>query len=329
MSALVRVLLLLGLAAVAAGAAPAWRWSLPDGVMPPPVPADNPMSAAKVALGRRLFYEADLSIDGTMACASCHAQKHGFADSIPTRPGVNGAPGRRNAPGLANVGWLPALTSADPALTTLEAHAVVPLFGERPVEMGMKGAEAELVQRLARDACYVRMFRAAFPETRGAITVDAAVKALGAFQRTLITFDTPWDRHRQGKAALPDAAVRGARLFHGAAGCASCHAGPNFTDGRFHAVLPVGADRGLGETTGRAEDDGRFRTPGLRNVALTAPYLHDGSAARLADAITAHNKPIPAQDMDDLVAFLNALTDRGFVSDPKFSLPDRACGKRL
>ncbi len=315
--------------AILAAAAPHWRWpSLPAGVSPPPVPADNAMSAAKVALGRRLFYEADLSINGTMSCATCHAQKRGFADDNRTRPGALDDPGRRNVPGLANVAWLPSLTFADPALTTLEAQVAVPLFGEHPVEMGMKGKDAELVRRLSADACYVRMFRRAFPETRGDITVRTVAKALAAFQRTLIAFDTPWDRAKAGNAALPADAARGEQVFRAHA-CASCHAGVNFTDGGFHRLLPIHADRGLGETTGRAEDDGRFRTPGLRNVALTAPYLHDGRAGTLEDAIAAHGQPITKTDMRDLTAFLHALTDETFVTDPKFALPDRACGKQL
>ena len=329
MSALLRALAFLTVCAVLAGAAPHWRWpSLPRGVAPPPVPADNPMSAAKVALGRRLFYEADLSINGTMSCGTCHAQKHGFADDNRTRPGALDDAGRRNVPGLANVGWLPALTFADPGLTTLEAQVAVPLFGEHPVEMGMKGKDAELVRRLARDACYVRMFRKAFPETRGEITTAAVAKALGAFQRTMIAFDTPWDRARRGKAPLPEAAARGEHLFQ-TQGCANCHAGSNFTDGGYHRLLPAHDDRGLGETTGSAEDDGRFRTPSLRNVALTAPDLHDGRAATLEDAVAAHNPSITAAHMHDIAAFLNALTDQGFVTDPQFALPESACGKRL
>lgn len=329
MSLFPRTIFLFGIAAALAGAASHWRWPpLPRAVAPPPVPADNPMSAAKVALGRRLFYEADLSINGTMSCGTCHVQKHGFADDNRTRPGALDDAGRRNVPGLANVGWLPALTFADPGLTTLEAQVAVPLFGDHPVEMGMKGKDAELVRRLARDACYVRMFRKAFPETRGEITTAAVAKALGAFQRTLIAFDTPWDRARRGMAALPDAAARGERVFQ-TQGCATCHAGPNLTDSHYHRLLPTHDDRGLGETTDRAEDDGRFRTPGLRNVALTAPYLHDGRAATLEEAIAAHSPPIPAADMHHIAAFLNALTDQGFVANPQFALPDRACGKRL
>lgn len=116
-----------------------------------PVPRNNPMSAAKVELGRRLFYDADLSVDGTMACATCHEQHRAFSDGNPTHAGVHGEPGRRNVPGLANVGWLRTLTWADPRQSSLERQAAVPVMGTTPVEMGMAGQEAEITRRLTRD----------------------------------------------------------------------------------------------------------------------------------------------------------------------------------
>lgn len=307
--------------------APAWQWTLPAGITPPPVPASNPMSAAKVELGRRLFYDADLSIDGTMACAACHEQKRGFADGNRTRPGVKGDPGRRNVPGLANVAWLGPLTWADPRQTTLEAQVLVPVLGDHPVEMGMKGQETEIAARLARDPCYRRMFRAAFPDRQGVIAMETVAMAIATFERTLISYDSPWDRHSAGDAgALSPVASHGAALFGRL--CAGCHAGPQFTDGAFHRLeAPAGPDRGLAEVTGHAEDIGAFRTPSLRNVALGAPYLHDGSAATLEDAIDRHGMATAA-DKPALLAFLAALTDRSFVSAVRFGYPDTACGKR-
>jgi len=314
-----------------------WRWHLPTGVAPPPVPADNPMTAAKVELGRRLFYEADLSINGTMSCGTCHSQKHAFADDNRTRPGVHGDAGRRNVPGLANVGYAAMLTWADPRLTRLEAQVAVPVLGEHPVEMGLKGKEAEIARRLANDACYARMFRIAFPEVNGAIDMSTVAKALAAFQRTMIAFDTPFDRYRWGRSgAIAPAAKRGADLFYGQGRCASCHSGPNFTDERFHALgVPArSTDRGLGEVTGVAADDGRFRTPGLRNVALTSPYMHDGESPTLIDSIQRHGAVAPVDDLSatdiaDIVAFLGSLTDQRFVTDRRFALPMKACGRKL
>lgn len=308
------------LAALALSGAVAVRGA--EGVAVPPVPADNVMSAAKVELGRRLFYDADLSADGTMACAACHEQKRGFADGNRTRPGVHGDPGRRNVPGLANLAWLTPLTWADPRQATLEAQMLVPVLGDHPVEMGMKGQEAEIARRLSRDPCYRRMFRAAFPERRGAIDMDSVAKAVAAFERTLISYGSPYDR-----GALSDEAKRGGEVF--ARACASCHAGAQFSDGAFHRLEPVGEDRGVGEVTGRAEDEGAFRTPPLRNVALGAPYFHDGRAPDLAAAIERHHLLVEAEEKVALVAFMEALTDRDFITDPRFALPDRACGKPL
>lgn len=311
------------LSGAVAARAPGWRWDVPAGVAPPTVPPGNDMTAARVALGRRLFYDADLSADGTMACAACHEQKRAFADGNRTRPGVHGDPGRRNVQGLANVGWYGPLTWADPRLTTLESQVAVPVLGDRPVEMGMKGREAEIASRLGRDPCYVRMFRTAFPGEEGTIDMERVARAIAAFERTFISFGSPYDR-----GLLSDEARRGQVLFGRA--CASCHAGVHFTDGRYHRLEePTAADRGLGEVTGRPQDDGQFRTPGLRNVALTAPYFHDGRSPGLAEAIDRHALAVPRNDRDAIVAFLDGLTDRDFVTDRRFAMPDRACGRRL
>ena len=313
----------------------AWRWSLPPGVTPPPVPADNPMTQAKVELGHRLFYDADLSVDGTLSCAGCHGQHRAFSESNATHPGVRGVAGRRNVMTLSNVGYFSALTWGDPGLRSLEAQVLVPTLGEHPIEMGMKGQEAELARRLGADACYRRMFAEAFPDRRGAIGMDTVALALAAFERTLVSFGSDYDR-----GVLSDAAKRGRGLFFGPdLKCASCHAAPLFTDAAaadpvaaFHAIGPAdGRDRGLAEVTGKPGDAGRFRTPSLRNVALSPPYLHDGSARTLSDAIRRHEAAagLGDADMASLIAFLDSLTDQAFVTDPKFALPKTRCGKPL
>nr|WP_278254389.1 cytochrome c peroxidase [Sphingobium sp. BYY-5] len=311
-------------------AAPVWRWDLPQGVVAPVVPADNGMSAAKVELGRRLFYDADLSADGTLACAGCHEQKRAFADGNATRPGVHGGAGRRNVPGLANVGWFARLTVADPAITTLEAQALVPLFGERPEEMGMKGRDAEFTRRLGADRCYRAMFARAFPERQGRIDTGSVTAALAAFERTMISYHSAYDRYQAGdRIALSPLAVEGARLFQ-ARGCTSCHDGVNFGGMNYHQLEPAQpSDPGLIEQTGRPDDAGRFRTPSLRNVALTGPWWHDGRAATLEAAIRRHPVAVPVTDMPALLAFFDSLTDPDFIADPRLSRPDRACGKPL
>ena len=188
--------------------------------------------------------------------------------------------------------------------------------------MGMHGSDQEIPRRLSQDACYRRQFRNAFPERRGRIDMTAVAMALASFERSMVAFDTPADRD----ALSPDASA--GRAVFGRT-CSSCHSGPNFTDGRFHAILPVNkTDGGLAEVTGRAEDEGRFRTPPLRNVAVTGPWFHDGSARTLGDAIARHPITLDAADMDGLIAYLEALTDRGFISNPAFAYPDDPCGSK-
>ncbi|HWB45865.1 MAG TPA: cytochrome c peroxidase [Hyphomicrobiaceae bacterium] len=321
-----RALLAAGIILVAFAASAAGRDTRPDG--------------ARVELGRRLFYDADLSINGTMSCATCHEQKHAFTDTNSTRPGATGEPGRRNIMALANVAAFNSLTWADPRQTTLEGQVSVPVFGEHPVEMGMDGKEAEITRRLSADKCYRAMFADAFGGPV-AITMPRIAAALAAFERTLISRSAPYDAYLKGEGALSPAASRGEGLFN-RHGCASCHAGALFTDaadvGRkaeaaFHDIgAPRGLDVGLAEITREPKDAYRFRTPSLRNIALTGPYLHDGSAANLPLAIAAHrflDEPVAAQEMPDLIAFLEALTDQAFIRDERFALPERHCGKKV
>lgn len=244
---------------------------------------------------------------------------------------MHGDPGRRNVPGLANVAWAQSLTWADPRTTNLERQALIPVLGTTPVEMGMQGQEVELAKRLGRNPCYRRMFVTAFPDSQGRIDMPNIARALAAFQRTIISSDSPWDRSRAGNANVLSVEARRGEVLFRSRGCIACHQGPNLTDNRFHRIGETGSDRGLGEVTGDPADDGRFRTPGLRNVALTAPYLHDGSAPDLRAVISSHRDapPLSAFELGDMIAFLSALTDQKLATDPRFALPDRACGKRL
>ena len=328
-------------AACLAAAAPeaAYRWRLPEGVAPPPVPADNPMTDIKVELGRKLFYDADLSINGTMSCGTCHEQHRAFSDGNSTHPGVTGAPARRNPMPLINIGYFASLTWGDATIHSLESQVATPVTGESPVEMGMAGQTAAIAERLGGDPCYRRMFAAAFPKEHGEINLTTVSHAIAAFERTLVSLDAPYDRYRRGDAAaIPDAAKRGEALFVSVRlNCASCHAGPMFTDAAsgdagksFHNIGSTEAsrDHGLREITGDPKDEGRFRTPGLRNVALSAPYLHDGSAKTLPDAIRRHaGAPATLNDAEvgDIAAFLDTLTDKTFLTDPRFALPKPQC----
>lgn len=277
--------------------------------------------AARVELGRRLFYDADLSRDGTMACATCHEQFHAFADGNRTHPGVTDEPGRRNVPGLGNVGRFSPLTWADPRQKTLADQVSVPVLGTHPVEMGMAGQDGEIIRRLAANPCYLRLFAQAFPATDGALTYGRMAQALASFEATLISRGSPYDR-----GSLSAEARAGRKIIR--RDCAGCHAGPDFTDLRFHALEAAQPhDLGLFEITGKPTDKGAFRTPSLRNVMVTAPYFHDGTSPTLAAAIARHGLHYAAPDQTAIEAFLAALTDQGFLKNPALSLPSQSCGK--
>ena len=344
-----------------------YRYDIPAWAPQPVTPADNPMSAAKVELGRRLFYDARLSSNGQMSCGTCHEQARAFTDGKATHSGVHGDPGLRNVMPLANVAYMPTLTWANPNLKRLEDQVLVPLFGDRPVEMGLQAQEKSLFATLAADPEYPRLFRAAFPQTGGRIDLSSLTKSVASFLRSLNSFDSPYDRYRHGgdAHAISDAAKRGEALFFGdTLECSHCHGGLNFTDNLrrqgqafpetgFHNTGLYNQDGrgaypadnpGLREFTGKPEDEGRFRTPSLRNVALTAPYMHDGSIPSLEAVIREHYAvggraaggpngksprrdaliegfPVTDAEVGDLVAFLESLTDQTFIHDPRHGDP--------
>lgn len=295
-----------------------------------PIPEDNPQTPAKVALGRKLFYDPRLSKDNTIACASCHKPEFAFSDggkSVST--GIFGRKGSRNAPTLTNVGFRRHLFWEGRS-PRLELQAVGPLTAHD--EMGLE--PEELAQKLEGIPEYARAFREVFGEPP---SLRAVTYAIAAFERTLIAYDTPFDRYQAGDdQALSPAALRGMELFFSEKGdCFHCHVGPDFTDDepRNTALYTVYKDIGLARATGKDEDVGKFKTPTLRNVALTAPYMHDGSILTLHEAVQHYNRGgepnlnadalirplgLTDQEVDDLVAFLEALTDQGFTTNPAF-----------
>jgi len=344
---------LAGLVACASAFEPKDRWPTAETIAPPRAPDNNPMTVAKVELGRRLFYDGDLSFTGVMSCATCHEQKRGFADANKTRPGVFDDPGERNIQTLANVGYFSSLTWGGPQVDILEHQALIPIEGLKPIEMGFnRGPESALPARLRDQSCYPKLFAAAFPEKQGEISMDTITMALASFQRTLVSLDSPYDRYRRGDAsAISDQAKRGEELFNSKQ-CSSCHAGVHFTDAAdagkkpaeaFHVLAPpsngqaLKTDTGLHRITQKVEDIYKFRTPGLRNVALSAPYMHDGEVATLAEAVRHHyaaadrqnderlKQTVSEAEIADLVAFLESLTDQGFVTNPKFAPPPQGC----
>ncbi|HTZ83185.1 MAG TPA: di-heme enzyme [Candidatus Acidoferrales bacterium] len=351
-----------------------FRWTKPDWAPTPLVPKDNPMTDAKVRLGRFLFYDKKLSIDQTMSCASCHQQSRAFTDGQRSHLGVNGLPGNRNAMTLTNVAFSPSYTWANPLITSLEKQMLVPLFSDFPLEMGMAGHETELFSRLSQDASYPKLFAEAFPEDSGRIDLRNVTRAIAAFERTLLSFDSPYDRFKHGQPdAISASAKRGEALFFGETlECYHCHDGVNFTDNDaeqgqafeergFHNTGLYNEDgngsykawdHGLREVTANPEDEGAFRTPTLRNVAVTAPYMHDGSLPTLEAVIREHyaikghssfsgKGPNPLRsefiegfsisdrEVRDLVEFLRSLTDQSFLTNPAFSDPNSRVSQKL
>lgn len=359
---------------------------LPAGFPPPRLPEENIPTAEKIELGRYLFYDERLSGNGTQSCSSCHIQSLAFSDGKTTSTGSTGETLSRNSLGLVNVAWNASLNWANPGLTALEKQVLIPLFGEFPVEMGVTGHEEIVLERLRTDADYQRLFAAAYPHlaketnaessetgsepTGELISFHTVTQALASFVRTLISSDSPYDQYQRGdKSALSESAKRGMNLFFSERfECHHCHTGFNFSTSTMTAhstfstanfqnnglynvdgagAYPPGSE-GVYEFTGVLSDMGRFRPPTLRNVALTAPYMHDGSIATLTEVIehyaaggrtivtgdfagdgsaSPYKSPLvpgfeaTEQEIRDLVAFLHALTDETFVTNPAYSNP--------
>ncbi len=333
------------------------------------------MTVEAVELGRMLFYDPRLSGNSTQACASCHHQDKAFSDGLATPFGSTGHPVPRNAPGLANVAYLSTYTWANPVLDALEKQALVPLTGEAPVELGAAQDFEQVRARLKSDPRYPKAFEKAFPEEDDPFTLANVAKALASFQRTLISGNSPYDRYLRGdNEALSPAAKRGEALFFGFNGderaeCYHCHGGPHLTNSfrakgtvlssaqQFENIGLYNIDgqgayppnnTGLFEFSSKPEDMGRFRIPPLRNVALTPPYMHDGSIATLKEVIdfyaaggrNVRTGPYPGdgranpfqstfvrefilqpEERAAILAFLESLSDPDFVSDPRFSNP--------
>jgi cytochrome c peroxidase len=317
------------------------------------------MSGAKVALGRRLFYDTRLSGNQTFACATCHQQARAFTDGRAHALGSTGGEHPRSAMALTNVAYNATFGWADSTVTTLEAQMAVPMFNEHPIELGMRGREREIVGRFSSDPATVPYFSRAFPDEPEPVSLANIVKAIASFERTLVSGNSPLDRYLyfDERDALTPRAQRGMQLFFSKRlRCSECHSGFNlagsttFPDGDEseivfhntglynvdgHGGYPLD-DQGLIAVTKRPSDMGRFRAPSLRNVAVTAPFMHDGSLATLDDVLTHYSKggvasglksdrmtgfTITRQQRADLIEFLNALTDETFLTNPTFAAP--------
>ncbi|MBK8023452.1 MAG: di-heme enzyme [Chloroflexi bacterium] len=356
-----------GLAVVGDGG---YEWRLPAGFPLPRVPANNPMTEEKVDLGRYLFYDVRLSGNGSMSCSSCHLQALAFTDGRAQAIGSTGDVHPRSSMALVNVAYNATLTWANPLLLELERQIVLPMFGEHPVEMGITGSEEAVLDRFRQDAGYQTRFAAAFAGEEDPFTFHNVTQALASFVRALISGDSAYDRYVRGdQAAMSDLgeARHGPVLLRGLE-CHHCHTGFNFTlstvtanstfeerpffnTGLYNVggtgAYPTG-NAGLHEITQNATDMGRFRPQTLRNIALTAPYMHDGSIATLEEVVRFYMDggrvievgenagdgranpfksglvpgfTISEGEQADLVAFLESLTDETFITEPRFSDP--------
>ena len=282
------------------------------------VPEDNPLRVEVIRLGRRLFFDRRLSRDGTRSCASCHNPVRAFSDSVPVSSGVAGRRGRRNAPAIINRGYGTSFFW-DGRATSLEQQVLGPL--RNPNEFG--AALPDVLARLRTDSSYRTQFAGAFGD---APTASALARAIASYVRSIRSGDSRADRYFAGDSiALTAQERRGLALFNGPARCSRCHVGVNFSDEDFHNTgVAVGtSDRGREAVTGRPEDRGKFKTPTLRDVAATAPYMHDGSLATLEAVIAFYDsggrtnvnldqdlRPLRLSPgaRHDLAAFLRALT---------------------
>jgi cytochrome c peroxidase len=302
----------------------------PDGPITAVAPVDSPLTEARAQLGRRLFFDRRLSRTGQVACGSCHKQENAFSDPMSVSTGVDGRMGMRNAPALVNLAW-DATFFWDGRAASLEEQVTKPI--ENPLEMDLALDDALTV--VGADASYVRDFATAFGIGRPSL--ETLRQALASFVRTLVSGSSPYDKHLRGDdTAFGAAAQRGEALFlSDKAACSHCHPGGPLTNGGYfnNGTYVAGGDPGRQAITGLPGDLGKFKVPTLRNVAASAPYMHDGSVATLQDVIeqyarggrgdpTTDPQIIPLSlsegDKADLLAFLVALTDDHFLTDPRY-----------
>lgn len=284
----------------------------------PPIPSGTTMSAERIDLGRMLFFEPRISASGVISCATCHNPALGWTDRIPRATGHDGQVGDRNTPTVLNSGFLTA-QFWDGREPDLEGQALGPIQAQVEMAMTLEGA----ISRLNEFEVYRESFAVAFPEEADPVNSQNVALAIAAFERTLNTPNSPFDRFLMGDTtALTEQQQSGMRLFvdHG---CTACHNGPNLTDSNYHRFeLPGSTDEGRFVVTGDEFDRFAFRTPTLRNVALTYPYFNNGSVDNLRDAVTLMGEQMVFQafeedELDDLVAFLHSLTGEM----PHFEMP--------
>jgi len=330
----------------------------------------NPFSAAKANTGRYLFYDRRMSVNQSKSCASCHAPVFSFTDSYRRSIGALGDNVQHNARALVNIVFNRYLTAADSTLHFPEQQIDNPMFHDQPAELGWKGNEETIIARLRKDSFYRSQLPRLFPDDRDPFTTSNLQQCISSFIKTIVAVDAPYDRYAYLKdsTALTTAQLNGMRLFFSdRLHCSACHGGINFSQPALRSAngepayyqntglyningtgnYPAG-DQGLFELTKRPADKGRFLVPTLRNLAFTAPYLHNGSAESLEEVVTIyenggrntaagdmkgdgrrnpHKNPlvsgfvITPREKKDLIGFLMALSDSAVCNNPQYANP--------
>ncbi len=310
-----------------------YAFNLPEGVPALPIPEGKAVTEERVALGKKLFYDARLSRDASISCNSCHLQNQGFADHHPVSVGIEGRIGFRNSPTLTNIGYHP-YYFREGGNPSLEGQA----FGPIEEHSEMDFTAAGIVERLSSDEEIGLMSYKAFGRRFDNFVL---VRALGAFQRTLISANSKFDKYQRGETNALNASERhGMTLFFSERlKCSECHGGFDFTE---YSIVNNGAyaayeDLGLMRITFESSDIGKFKVPTLRNIDLTYPYMHNGSYSTLEEVVEHYNRGgfnhpnqspfiqplhLSAQEKADLIAFLKALTDTEFITNPKFMMEE-------
>lgn len=303
---------------------------LPDGFPSMNMPADNDLTEKRVELGKMLFYDKALSRDSSISCASCHLQSHAFSDVVDISSGVEGRKGMRNSPPLFNLGYHPYFFF-DGGVPTLELQVLAPVQDVNEMDHDFLQA----VDRLAQNPQYQELGKIAYGRDFDAFVLT---RALAAFERTMVSGNSAYDKYINGNVgALNESAKRGLDLFNSdRLNCSGCHSGFNFTDYSFknNGLYIAYPDSGRMRVTSLPVDRDKFKVPSLRNIALTAPYMHDGSLATLTEVIDHYNsggaanpqkdgriKPLQLtnQEKSDLMEFLYSLTDNEFITNPDFA----------
>jgi cytochrome c peroxidase len=312
--------------------------SVPLGLPPLPIPDDNPMTVEKIELGKLLYFDKRLSADGTISCATCHDPQMAWAEDTPTSTGIGGQVGDKNSPTVINAAYAP-VQFWDGRASSLEEQALGPI--ENPIEMGHD--LKELVPQLNKIED-IPGYRQRFQEVfNSEVTSEGMAKAIAAFERTILSGNSPYDQYQAGdESAMTEAQQRGMRTFEDI-GCSSCHASPLFSNYKFYNA-GIGMDKdppdeGRMAVTGDERDLGKFRVPSLREVANTAPYFHDGSVATLEEAVALMTRggidnpnlspllrgigtrEVSDQEIADVVEFLKALSGDFPVIEPPTSFP--------